>query len=46
MKKSKDEYDLSNYDPAHHLYDATNKKVIGKMKDECGGEVVCKCVCI
>ena len=46
MKKSSHEYDLSNYDSAHHLYDATNKKVIGKMKDEFGGRVVSECVCI
>ncbi len=30
-------YDLSNYPPTHHLYDPTNKKVIGKMKDETAG---------
>ena len=24
----------------HPLYDARNKKVLGKMKDECGGETI------
>ena len=36
MLETKDEYDFS--DPKDHpLYDETNKKVIGKMKDECAG---------
>ena len=30
-------YDTSNYSKDHPLYDARNKKVLGKMKDECGG---------
>ena len=29
-------YDKSNYPKDHPLYDAKNKKVLGKMKDECG----------
>ena len=29
-------YDTSNYPKDHPLYDAANKKVLGKMKDECG----------
>ena len=33
-------YDTSNYPKNHSLYDATNKKVLGKMKDECGGEPI------
>jgi len=32
--------DTSNYPKHHRLYDATNKKVLGKMKDECGGELI------
>ena len=32
-------YDTSNYPKDHPLYSATNKKVLGKMKDECGGDV-------
>ncbi len=32
-----DLFDLSNYPKDHFLYDSTNKKVAGKMKDEsCG----------
>jgi len=31
-------YDTSNYPKHRPLYDPTNKKVLGKMKDECGGE--------
>ena len=33
-------YDTSNYPKDHPLYDARNKKVLGKMKDECGGELI------
>ena len=29
-------YDTSNYPKDHPLYDDKNKKVLGKMKDECG----------
>ena len=37
MLETKDEYDFSDYPKDHPLYDETNKKVIGKMKDECAG---------
>ena len=37
MSEMKDEYDFSDYPKEHPLYDETNKKVIGKMKDECAG---------
>ena len=30
-------FDTSNYPKNHFLYDETNKKVVGKMKDETGG---------
>jgi hypothetical protein len=33
-------YDLSNYPKDHAIYDATNKKVVGKFKDELGGEIM------
>ena len=33
-------YDTSNYPKEHPLYDVRNKKVLGKMKDECGGELI------
>ena len=34
MLQNKNEYDFSDYPKEHKLYDETNKKVIGKMKDE------------
>ena len=33
-------YDTSNYPKDHPLYDSRNKKVLGKMKGECGGEPI------
>ena len=36
----KDDYDLSNFPKDHPMYDATNKKVPGKMKLETGAEVI------
>ena len=35
MDNMKNEYDFSDYPKDHQLFDETNKKVIGKMKDEC-----------
>ena len=35
MSETKDEFDLSEYPKQQPLYDETNKKVIGKMEDEC-----------
>ena len=40
MKKNLDEYDTSNYSPGHPLFSNTNKKIIGKFKDELGGKVM------
>ena len=40
MKEDSWLYDTSNYPKDHQLYDARNKKVLGKMKDECGGDVI------
>ena len=37
MSEIKDDYDFSDYPKDHPLCDETNKKVIGKMKDECAG---------
>ena len=34
MKENKDKFDLSDYPKNHELYDPTNKKVIGKFKNE------------
>ena len=36
----KDLFDFSNYSKDSKFYDDTNKKVIGKMKDEYGGVIV------
>ena len=33
-------YDTSNYPKDHLLYNDTNKKALGKMKDERGGDVI------
>ena len=40
MKEHSWLYDTSNYPQDHPLYDVRNKKVLGKMKDECGGEPI------
>lgn len=37
MISQKDDYDISDFPIDHPLHDDTNKKVIGKMKDECAG---------
>ena len=38
--KWKDLFDFSNYSKDSTFYDDTNKKVIGKMKDEYGGAII------
>ena len=35
-----DLYDTSNYPKDHPLYSEKNKKALGKMKDECGGQPI------
>ena len=32
--------DFSGYDTNHPSYDACNKKVLGKFKDECDGKII------
>ena len=44
MSETKDEYDFSDYPKDHPLYDETNKKVIGKLKDECAGAPIAEYV--
>ena len=39
-------YDTSNYPKDNPLYDNRNKKVLGKMKDECGGLAIEEVVAI
>uniref|UniRef100_UPI0035900121 uncharacterized protein n=1 Tax=Myxine glutinosa TaxID=7769 RepID=UPI0035900121 len=40
MKKDINIYDTSNYSPESELFSSKNKKVIGKFKDELGGNVM------
>ena len=40
LKEINDEMDFSGYDKNHKCYDATNKKVLGKFKDECEGKIM------
>jgi hypothetical protein len=40
MGKMKEHYDFSDYPKDHELYDETNKKVIGKFKDELNGKII------
>lgn len=37
MLEHQDMFDTRNFDKAHPLYSTSNCKVLGKMKDECGG---------
>ena len=46
MKEHSWMYDTSNYPKDHPLYDGKNKKVLGKMKDECGGGVINEVVAV
>ena len=38
--KWKDLFDFSNYSKDSHFFNETNKKVIGRMKDEFGGTII------
>ena len=40
MSLNADLYDTSNYPADHPLFSNTNKKIIGKFKDELGGKVM------
>ncbi|KAK3099927.1 hypothetical protein FSP39_011908 [Pinctada imbricata] len=40
MKESQHLFDFSEYPKDHYLYSTENKKVIGKMKDECQGHIM------
>ena len=40
LKEIKDEMDFSGYDKVHKCYDETNKKVLGRYKDECNGKII------
>ena len=40
MGEDLDRFDTSNFDKEHALYSKANCKVLGKMKDECGGKPI------
>ena len=42
MHTERELYDLSNFDKTSAYYDETNKKVLGKFKDECDGKPPCE----
>ena len=44
MEEKKDLYDTSDYPKEHPLHSNTNKKVLGKMKDEGAGIPIAECV--
>ena len=44
MAQHADQYDTSNYPADHFLHSNANKKVLGKMKDECAGTPIAEFV--
>ena len=46
IETNKNIYDTSDYPKEHPLYSDANKKVLGKMKDECNGTSIAECVCL
>ena len=44
MSKNTDLYDTSDYPVDHYLHSTANKKVLGKMKDECAGRPIAEYV--
>ena len=46
MAAEKHLYDTRNYPKEHPLYTEVNKKVLGKMKDECAGTPIEDVVCL
>ena len=46
IENNKDLYDTSDYQKEHKLYSNINKKVLGKMKDECNGTPIVESVCL
>jgi hypothetical protein len=44
MLEDLDKYGTSNYDKVNLLFSAKNAKVVGKMKDECGGKPIAEFV--
>ena len=46
MKSMADQYDTSNFSPDSPLYRESNKKVVGKFKDELGGKLMTEFVAL
>ena len=46
MKSNENLYDTSDFPKEHPLYSDANKKVLGKMKDECNGTPIAESVCL
>ena len=44
MVEMKEHFDMSEYSKSNPIYDETNKKVIGKFKDETGDKIITKFV--
>ena len=44
MERNIDEYDTSDFPEDHFLHNTKNKKVLGKMKDECDRRPIAECV--
>ena len=42
LKETNEYMDFSDYPPEHPNYDKTNKKVLGKFKDEMNGNSIVK----
>ena len=46
IKANENFYDTSDYPKEHPLHSTVNKKVLGKMKDECAGTPISEVVCL
>ena len=46
MGENLDYYDTSDFPKDHPLHSQMNKKVLGKMKDECKGALISEAVCL
>ena len=46
IKTNEYHYDTSDYPKYHPLHSTVNKKVLGKMKDECAGTPITEVVCL
>ena len=46
IETNKNLYDTSDYPKEHQLHSNANKKIFGKMKDECAGTLIAECVCL